>query len=39
MINMSKEIYIITAMTGEYFGLRIRLDGEAKIGDSWYDIH
>lgn len=28
-----------TVLAGEYFGLRIRLDGEAKIGDSWYDIH
>lgn len=28
-----------TALAGDYFGLRIRLDGEAKIGNSWYDIH
>lgn len=24
---------------GEYFGFRCPLDGEAKVGDSWYDTH
>jgi len=24
---------------GDFFNLRIRLDGEAKIGDTWYDVH
>lgn len=24
---------------GEYFNLRIRLDGEFKIGKSWFDTH
>lgn len=24
---------------GEFFNFRMRLDGEAKIGDNWYDIH
>ena len=28
-----------TVKAGEYFNLRIRLDGEAKIGDTWYDVH
>ena len=28
-----------TTLAGEYFNLRIRLDGEAKIGHTWYDVH
>ncbi len=24
---------------GEYFNLKIRLDGEAKIGSNWFDVH
>ena len=24
---------------GEYFKFRCPLDGEAKVGDSWYDTH
>ena len=24
---------------GEYFGFRCPLDGEAKVGNSWYDTH
>lgn len=28
-----------TTLAGEFFNLRIRLDGEAKIGHTWYDVH
>lgn len=28
-----------TTLAGEEFNLRIRLDGEAKIGNNWYDVH
>ena len=24
---------------GEYFGFRCPLDGEAKVGDNWYETH
>lgn len=28
-----------TTKAGEYFNIRIRLDGESKIGRNWYEIH
>lgn len=28
-----------TTLAGEYFKLRIRIDGEAKVGRSWADVH
>ena len=39
-----KEEYKVMAVeairkAGEYFNFRCPLDGEAKVGDSWYDTH
>lgn len=28
-----------TTKAGEYFNLRIRLDGDVKVGNNWYDCH
>lgn len=28
-----------TTLAGEFYNLRIRLDGDAKIGHTWYDVH
>ena len=30
---------ISTTLAGEYFNLRIRIDGEAKIGRNWSEVH
>lgn len=37
--DVAKIVQECTRKAGEYFNLRIQLDGEAKIGNNWYDVH
>ena len=37
--DIAEIIKSTTTKAGEVFNLRIRLDGEAKIGRTWYDVH
>lgn len=37
--DIAEIIKSTTTKAGEVFNLRIRLDGEAKIGKTWYDVH
>ncbi len=37
--DISKIVQDATTLAGEVFNLRIRLDGEAKIGNNWYEVH
>lgn len=37
--SLSKILEDSAVKAGEVMGLRIRIDAEAKIGESWYDVH
>lgn len=37
--DIGKIVQGATTLAGEAYNLRIRLDGEAKIGNNWYDVH